>query len=174
VITAEQMAATPERPAPSRTQKRLRGVEVDELVAAYQTGDSIEGLAEHFGVHRTTVMAHLRRREVELRAAFTAWDHDDLRAAAAHYASGASLASVAARFGVDPSTVANRLRRDRDPSSTRVVLTAGRPAMPDRQPGRCPERRRGRVHVRQIYRKLERGLLASRSGRPRQPARTAR
>lgn len=81
------------------------------MVAAYRAGASVEELAERFGVHRTTAVAHLRLRQVQRRAAFTAWDHDDLSAAAAHYASGASLASVAARFGVDPSTVANRFRR---------------------------------------------------------------
>ena len=84
---------------------------MDELVAAYQTGDSVEELAEHFGVHRTTVIAHLGRRQVQLRSTFTTWDHDALTAAVAYYASGASLATVAARFGVDPSTVANRFRR---------------------------------------------------------------
>ena len=103
------LAAEQSRPRP--VQKRLHRSEVDELVAAYRAGASVEALAERFGVHQTTAVAHLRRQQVERRAAFTAWDHDDLSAAAAHYASGASLASVAARFGVDPSTVANRFRR---------------------------------------------------------------
>jgi transposase-like protein len=96
---------------PHRTQTRLRSVEVEELVAAYRAGDNVEQLAERFGVHRTTVLAHLGRRQVQLRPTFTCWDHDDLTAAVALYASGASLASVAAQFGVDPSTVANRFRR---------------------------------------------------------------
>lgn len=84
--------------------------EVDELVAAYKAGDGLEELAERFGVHRTTVRAHLERGKIERRTASTAWDHAALTAAA-HYASGESLAAVAVRFGVDPSRVANRFRR---------------------------------------------------------------
>jgi hypothetical protein len=109
---AEQASAATARPGPHRTQTRLHTVEVDELVAAYRAGDGVEQLAERFGVHRSTVLAHLGRRQVQLRSTFTTWDHDALTAAAAaYYASGASLATVAARFGVDPSTVANRFRR---------------------------------------------------------------
>ena len=111
IPAAAPIPATTDRAGPHRTQKRLRTAEVDELVAAYQTGDSVEELAKHFGVHRTTVIAHLGRRQVQLRSTFTTWDHDALTAAVAYYASGASLATVAARFGVDPSTVANRFRR---------------------------------------------------------------
>jgi transposase len=111
VLTATQASATTEQLRPSRIQKRLRKVEVDELAAAYRAGDSAEQLAERFGVHRTTVMAYLGRRQVQLRPTFTTWDHDALTAAAAFYRSGESLAVVAARFGVDPSTVANRFRR---------------------------------------------------------------
>jgi hypothetical protein len=109
--TAAQDSTATEQPNPSRAQKRLHGEQVDELVAAYRAGDSADELAERFGVHRTTAMAHLRRRQVELRAGFTAWDHNALTAAAALYASGASLAAVATGFGVDASTVANRFRR---------------------------------------------------------------
>ena len=36
-------------------------VEVAELVQARRTGQTIDMLARQFGVHRTTVMAHLRR-----------------------------------------------------------------------------------------------------------------
>jgi hypothetical protein len=111
MVTAAHAPASTEQPRPRRTQKRLRGVEVDEMVAAYRTGDSVDELAERFDVHRTTAMAHLRRRRVEPRVPFTAWDPEALTAAAALYASGASLVVVAARFRVDPSTVANRFRR---------------------------------------------------------------
>jgi hypothetical protein len=106
-----QIAAGREQARPSPAQKQLCRAEVDELVDAYRAGDCVAELAERFGVHRTTATAHLRRRQVDFRAAFTAWDHDALTAAAALYASGASLAAVAARFGVDASTVANRFRR---------------------------------------------------------------
>lgn len=106
-----QASATTAQPGPHRTQTRLRTVDVDDLVAAYGAGDSIEQLADRYDVHRTTVIAHLSRRQVQLRPTFTPWDYDALTAAAAHYAEGASLATVAHRFDVDPSTVANRFRR---------------------------------------------------------------
>ena len=100
--TVAQDSGATEKSRPSRAQKRLRSAEVDELVAAYRAGDNVEVLAERFGVHRTTAMAHLRRRQVELRAAFTAWDHDALSAAAVLYASGESLAAVAAGSALMP------------------------------------------------------------------------
>jgi hypothetical protein len=37
---------------------------VDELVAARRNGATIRELAEEFHIHRTTVMAWLKRREV--------------------------------------------------------------------------------------------------------------
>jgi lambda repressor-like predicted transcriptional regulator len=111
VLTAMQASATTDHPRRHQVQKRLRGTEVDDLVAAYRAGASLDDLADRFGVHRTTAVAHLRRRHVEPRDGFTAWDPAALTAAAALYASGASLAAVATRFGVDPSTVANRFRR---------------------------------------------------------------
>jgi len=37
---------------------------VDVLIAEFRDGATVTQLAEWFEVHRTTVMAHLRRREV--------------------------------------------------------------------------------------------------------------
>lgn len=44
-----------------QVQIRLTKAEVDELVKARQGGALIKELAEQFGIHRTTVMAHLKR-----------------------------------------------------------------------------------------------------------------
>ena len=101
-------------------QRRLSPTDIDDLVDAYRAGASISQLAAGFGVHRTTVAAHLDRHGVPRHYARTAWDDRALEEAAEMYAAGLSLADVAARFGVDAQTVANRLRR------------AGRPIRPRR------------------------------------------
>ena len=44
-----------------QVQHRLSTVEIEKLVDIYQSGRTIEQLAEDFQIHRTTVMAHLRR-----------------------------------------------------------------------------------------------------------------
>jgi AraC-like DNA-binding protein len=94
-----------------RTQRRLRGDDLDALVEHYQAGATIKQLADRFRISRTTVMAHLDRQGVQRRAIAKQWDHETLASAARTYQSGSSLADIAAHFGLDPSTVANRFRR---------------------------------------------------------------
>jgi DNA-binding MarR family transcriptional regulator len=48
-------------------QHRLKPEEIDELVHAYKAGELIKDLADRFSIHRSTVMAHLQRRDVRLR-----------------------------------------------------------------------------------------------------------
>jgi hypothetical protein len=56
------------RPTPTRTanpvvrhQRRLSGDVVSELVGGRHRGETVDSLAAAFGVHRTTVMAHVAR-----------------------------------------------------------------------------------------------------------------
>jgi hypothetical protein len=102
--------ATPPRAVPHPTQRRLRAADVDSLVDGYRAGATIMELAGRFSISRTTVMAHLNRRNVKRRAATKEWDADALSRAARSYAGGSSLAYIGAEFGIDPQTVANRLR----------------------------------------------------------------
>jgi len=44
--------------------RRMSEEKVDVLIAEFRDGATVTQLAEWFEVHRTTVMAHLRRREV--------------------------------------------------------------------------------------------------------------
>ena len=92
-------------------QRRLSPTDIDDLTAAYQAGATISQLATEFGVHRTTVAAHLDRRSVPRHQEPTVWDDDALKEAAELYATGLSLADVADRFRIDGQTVANRFRR---------------------------------------------------------------
>ena len=48
-------------------QTFLTASEVDHLVADYEAGAGTQELAEKYGIHRATVFAHLRRREVPRR-----------------------------------------------------------------------------------------------------------
>ena len=101
-------------------QRRLSPTNIDDLIAAYRTGATINQLADKFGVHRTTVAAHLDRHGVPRHHDRTEWDDGDLEHAAEMYAAGLSLADLAAVFEIDAQTVANRFRR------------AGRPIRPRR------------------------------------------
>ncbi len=113
--TADSSAAvertTPPTPR-AQLPRRLQTIEVDEMVAAYLAGDTVNDLAQRFGVHRTTVMAHLTRRAAKRPEISTVkWDDETLVAAAHLYTSGASLSRVGERFGVHASTIANRFQR---------------------------------------------------------------
>lgn len=108
---AAQVATARQPFSSNQVLKRLLTAEVDELVEGYRAGGRVDDLAQRFGVHRTTVMTHLRRRHITPRPILTAWDQGALTVAADLYTNGQSLASVAARFGINPSTVANRFRR---------------------------------------------------------------
>jgi hypothetical protein len=83
-------------------QTFLDAAQVDELVTMYRDGKTMREVAEHFGVHRTTVAIHLRRRSVPVR-------RGKLSAAqvaeiGALYDQGFTLAEIGARFNVGQDT----------------------------------------------------------------------
>jgi DNA-binding transcriptional ArsR family regulator len=94
---------------PIQVQHRLDPSQVAELVAGYQGGATIEDLAERFGVHRTTVMAHLDRSGVKRRR--RGIEVASLPEAVRLYEAGWSLARVGERFGVDGETVRTAFRK---------------------------------------------------------------
>lgn len=53
--------------SPRQRAKLLIPEQVDELVEAYQCGDSTYMLARRFGIHRGTVTAHLERNGITRR-----------------------------------------------------------------------------------------------------------
>ena len=72
-IRCRQEAAGRETPsgirtAPRERTKTLTAEQVDELVAAYRSGDSTYTLSRRFGIHRSTVAAHLERRGIMRRS----------------------------------------------------------------------------------------------------------
>ncbi len=69
-------------------QRGLSPADIDDLIAAYQAGGSINTLAVEFGIHRTTVTGHLDRHGVPRHLEQTEWDAEILTEAAELYAAG--------------------------------------------------------------------------------------
>jgi len=87
---------------PTRRVHRLSPSEVEELILARRAGAEIRDLAARFGVHRSTVLEHLRRAEEPHRPwAGRTLDAEGLEEAAGLYQSGLSLRAVGERLGVD-------------------------------------------------------------------------
>lgn len=82
----------PERTTEWQPQRRLRPEEVALLVTMRETGSEINDLAEHFGIHRSTVIAHLNRQGVEgRRRQGRALSDERLHQAGEFYVAGHSL-----------------------------------------------------------------------------------
>jgi transposase len=107
-----------------RSQRRLRSDEVMALAQARREGAEIKELAERFGVHRTTVLAHLERAEVPgRRRQGRQLSPERLEEAGQLYASGLSLIEVGERFDVD-----RRYLRRALPAAGFVLRPPGRQA----------------------------------------------
>ena len=84
-------------------QTFLAAVEVDALVGDYLAGMSVKSLAEVYGIHRATVVFHLRRRNVPSRRPGLGLDE---KAEAVRLArAGVSMRAIARRMGVDRKAV---------------------------------------------------------------------
>lgn len=94
-----------------RRPRRLTRAQVTALIDAYRLGATVKDLACEYGVHRATVMDHLRRNEIPRRSDTRRWTPDQLREATDLYHQGNSIRVLGERYHLDPSTVARRLRR---------------------------------------------------------------
>ncbi len=84
-------------------QTFLTASEVDALVGDYLAGMSVKALAERYGIHRATVFAHLRRRNVPSRRPGLGIDE---KAEAVRLArAGVSMRAIGRRMGVDRKAV---------------------------------------------------------------------
>jgi DNA-directed RNA polymerase specialized sigma24 family protein len=92
-----------------QAQHRLTTDEAARLVAEYEAGGTIHGLARRFNLRRETVRDHLARHGVEQRPhGLTA---EQVAEVTALYADGWTFADLGRRFGVEPRTVSLALRR---------------------------------------------------------------
>ncbi len=84
-------------------QTFLTAAEVDTLVGDYLAGKGVKALAERYGIHRATVFAHLRRRNVPSRRPGLGLDE---KAEAVRLArAGVSMRAIGRRMGVDRKAV---------------------------------------------------------------------
>jgi len=91
-----------------QVQRRLTLEQQSEVVQRYQAGAQMSYLAKHFGVHRSTVSAILKRHGVSIRQSGLSADQIDR--AVLLYGQGKSLAMIGNELGVDADTVHARLR----------------------------------------------------------------
>lgn len=97
---------TPTRPR----LKVLTSSEVDELIAAYEAGDSTYVLAERFGIRRETVAGHLDRHSIMRRGnPRIELDAETRRMIIELGALGTPVRSIAKRFGLADRVVARTL-----------------------------------------------------------------
>ena len=94
---------------PKQVQHRLDPGEIDELVAQYLAGETIQVLAARHQIHRFTVSQILDRLRIPRRPKGVLKQRltDVIRS----YESGDSLATIGKRESVNPETVALALRR---------------------------------------------------------------
>jgi DNA-directed RNA polymerase specialized sigma24 family protein len=103
-----------EEPSPEHTrrpkiqaQRRLKQAQVTALVEGYRLGQSMKELASTFGIHRTTVTAHLHERGVAVRGL----GQVDTADAARLYQQGWSSRRLGEKFGISANTVLRSLRQ---------------------------------------------------------------
>lgn len=92
-------------------QRRLNPAEATRLAQDYAIGSTVSQLADSYGVHRTTVLAHLERQGIDRRRAQRVLTDDDIAQAAALYSSGRSLKATGSHFGVDPETIRREFKK---------------------------------------------------------------
>lgn len=114
---AGQQAKAPDR----RRQKqvRLSDRQIAEVVSLYQQGQTLSQVAEAFGVHKTTISDHLKRRGVSTRVVQRRLSEADVAKAADLYATGQSLAKVGEQFGVYDSTIRHEFKKAGIPTRPR-------------------------------------------------------
>ena len=99
-------------PRPSRPRLRVGNVGTeyrrgDRAGDAYSAGTPLADLALAFGIHRSTVSAHIKRGDVEPRSGLI---ERNIEEATRLYNEGLSVAAVGQHFGVHGSTVLRVLK----------------------------------------------------------------
>lgn len=85
------------------TRTYLSKAGIDSLVADYQAGSGVGELARRYGIHRSTVTAHLRRRNIPQRQ--TGLSAAQRAEAVRLYRDGLFLRAISRRMGVDRKAV---------------------------------------------------------------------
>lgn len=107
LVPSGHSPSTPPR-AHRQPHHRLKPEQIAELADGYRRGVFINDLAKCFGIHRATVIDHLKRAGVPLRRGLV---ERRIEEAIAFYNSGLSVARIGEHMGVDDGTVWLALRR---------------------------------------------------------------
>lgn len=91
------------------TQTLLTDAEVDQLIAAYEAGATLRGLAKQLHINRLTAAAQLARRGVPVRRA--GLDSVQAKEAARLYQAGWTLVQLGRRFEFDVQTARRTIAR---------------------------------------------------------------
>ena len=110
---SEQFATADGRPRGREAGRRLTVEEVDRLVEAHAAGATAGALGRELGVHRSTVVLHLRRRGVP-PVVQPRMSEDEVVQAARLRESGLTLAEVSAKLGWSVTAIRRRLLAPRD------------------------------------------------------------
>lgn len=89
--------------AVGKVQTFLTPAQIETLVASYRAGASTTDLSKTFGIHRRTVVIHLKRQGVPLCRDGLPAKH--VKTAARLYGEGWSLARIGTKFGTTANTV---------------------------------------------------------------------
>jgi hypothetical protein len=94
---------------PKQVQRRLRPDEIDDLVAQYLAGETIQALAAHHYIHRFTVSQILDRRQIPRRS--KGIPPERLSEVIRRYEAGDSMVTIAKLESVSPETIRLALQR---------------------------------------------------------------
>ena len=110
--TPRRRSKAPRSPVSPRTrrQRPLTPGQVQELVADYAAGVTINDLANRFEVHRDTVFEHLKREGVPRRR--PPLDRDQIAEVLKLYKDERSVAFLARQYEVSPTTILRTLHRE--------------------------------------------------------------
>ncbi len=87
-------------------------IDLNDLLARYQSGESLNALAERYGVHRLTVRRRLESAGVELRPRSQPRLRIDIgESMVSAYDAGASVLALAKSYGISRGAVVARLKR---------------------------------------------------------------
>ena len=107
--TAPKVARKP-RGAPKARQRRLTRLDVDRIVADYETGLTVDQTAAKNEIHRTTAMHWLKKRGVKTRRNVRKLTDIQVVTAGRRYVLGESIPSIAEELEVDPETLRREFR----------------------------------------------------------------
>ena len=90
-----------------QAQKRLDPEQVARLIADYRAGELVNDLVNAYGIHRSTVLDHLKRQGVRRRR--SRLTIPDIEKIVGLYASGESVETIAVELRIGATTVRRAL-----------------------------------------------------------------